>query len=144
MSIEESLEELELYLWRKWREQHTSNSHGTDLTLSELDYLNYIGQADSIRLTDLALGLGVSKASASVMVTKLENRGFICRKTDAHDGRVFQFTLAPTGLKIKADELHIYQSATTRLSRHMSSINYLLLEQLLAEACQILQKESNE
>lgn len=142
MQLDKSLEELELHLWRKWRD-HDQMQHSDSLTFNELDYLGYIDKHKTLRLTDLANGLGITKASASAMISKLERRGLIIRNGDERDGRITQLTLSPQGEKIKENELVLYKKAAVLLQGSMTSEDYACLEELLAKACRILTKSTN-
>lgn len=144
MQLNKSLEELDLYFWRKWRDSTASGKKIISLSFNEWDYLDFIGERGSIRLTQLASGLGVSKASASTMVAKLEKRGFILRQLDEKDARVFHLTLSSAGEKIWNEEVPLYQQTANMLSENMSTGDYQILEQALTQACQILQSIATE
>lgn len=137
MLLDKSLEELELHLWRKWRD-HDQAQHSDSLTFNELDYLEFIDKHKTLRLTDLANGLGITKASASAMISKLEKRGLIIRDSDDKDGRTTKLMLSPEGEKLKENELALYKRAAVLLQNSMSEDDYHNLQLLLAKACRIL------
>ena len=143
MLLDKSLEELELHLWRKWRD-HDQAQQSDSLTFNELDYLEFIDKHKTLRLTDLANGLGITKASASAMISKLEKRGLIIRSSDDKDGRTTNLMLSPEGEKLKETEVALYKRAAILLQNTMSDDDYQSLQSLLAKACRILVEESNE
>lgn len=139
MQLNKSLEELDLYFWRKWRDSNAASKKITSLSFNEWGYLDFIGEHGSIKLTQLASGLGVSKASASTMVAKLEKRGFILRRLDEKDARVFHLTLSSAGKKIWHEEVSLYQQTANMLSNKMNADDYQILERALTQVCRILQ-----
>lgn len=73
--LQDSIRRLQWHLWRLWR-QESQKSGSMDLTSTEYDYLDVVAwHPEGLRLTDLAERMGVSKASASAMASKLEARG---------------------------------------------------------------------
>lgn len=142
MLLDKSLEELELHLWRKWRD-HEQSPQSDSLTFNELDYLEFIDRHKTLRLTDLANGLGITKASASAMISKLEKRGLIIRDADEKDGRTSKLMLSVEGQKLKDTELALYKRTASLLQNAMSDADYQSLESLLAKACRILTEDSS-
>jgi len=142
MQLDKSLEELELHLWRKWR-NHEQTNQSDALTFNELDYLEYISKHKTLRLTDLANGLGITKASASAMISKLEKRGLIIRSADDRDGRTTNLMLSPQGEKLKSSEISLYKHTAQLLKNGLKEEEYQDLEFLLNKACSILQHDDN-
>ena len=85
--LQDSIRRLQWHLWRLWR-QESQKSGSMDLTSTEYDYLDVVAwHPEGLRLTDLAERMGVSKASASAMASKLEARGYLDRTPDPEDKR---------------------------------------------------------
>ena len=72
MKVEQSLMVLERYIDRKWREAPVNNNG--NLTYTEYDYLETIDESGSIRLSELAEQMRVSKPTASNMVSRLQRK----------------------------------------------------------------------
>ncbi len=68
-----------------------------DLSLTAWSSLSTIERSGARRLTDLAVGEGVTQPSMSVLVNQLESLGLVERQADAHDGRVVRVAITPAG-----------------------------------------------
>ncbi len=69
-----------------------------DLSLTALSSLSTIERTGPRRLTDLAVGEGVTQPSMSALVSQLERLGFIERQSDTRDGRVVRVSITSAGL----------------------------------------------
>lgn len=69
-----------------------------DLSLTALSSLSTIERTGPRRLTDLAVGEGVTQPSMSAIVSQLERLGLVERRSDARDGRVVRVAITPAGL----------------------------------------------
>jgi DNA-binding MarR family transcriptional regulator len=70
-----------------------------DLSLTALSSLSTIERTGPRRLTDLAVGEGVTQPSMSALVSQLERLGFVERQSDARDGRVVRVSITSAGLE---------------------------------------------
>jgi DNA-binding MarR family transcriptional regulator len=70
-----------------------------DLSLTALSSLSTIERTGPRRLTDLAVGEGVTQPSMSALVSQLERLGLVERQSDAQDGRVVRVSITSAGLK---------------------------------------------
>lgn len=68
-----------------------------ELSLTALSTLSTIERTGPRRLTDLAVGEGVTQPSMSVLVNQLESLGLVERQSDAQDGRVVRVAITPAG-----------------------------------------------
>jgi DNA-binding MarR family transcriptional regulator len=68
-----------------------------DLSLTALSSLSTIERGGPRRLTDLAVGEGVTQPSMSAIVSQLERLGLVERRADAQDGRVVRVTITSAG-----------------------------------------------
>jgi DNA-binding MarR family transcriptional regulator len=68
-----------------------------ELSLTALSTLSTVERTGPRRLTDLAVGEGVTQPSMSVLVNQLESLGLVERQSDAQDGRVVRVTITPAG-----------------------------------------------
>ena len=69
------------------------------LSLTALSSLSTIERTGPRRLTDLAVGEGVTQPSMSALVSQLERLGFVKRQSDAQDGRVVRVSITSAGLE---------------------------------------------
>jgi DNA-binding MarR family transcriptional regulator len=70
-----------------------------DLSLTALSSLSTIERTGPRRLTDLAVGEGVTQPSMSAIVSQLERLGLVERRPDALDGRVVRVAITSAGLE---------------------------------------------
>ena len=68
-----------------------------DLSLTGLSSLSTIERSGPRRLTDLAVGEGVTQPSMSAIVSQLERLGLAERRPDAQDGRVVRVAITAAG-----------------------------------------------
>jgi DNA-binding MarR family transcriptional regulator len=68
-----------------------------DLSLTALSSLSTIERSGPHRLTDLAVGEGVTQPSMSAIVSQLVRLGLVERRSDAQDGRVVRVAITPAG-----------------------------------------------
>jgi DNA-binding MarR family transcriptional regulator len=68
-----------------------------ELSLTALSTLSTIERTGPRRLTDLAVGEGVTQPSMSVLVSQLESLDLVERQSDAQDGRVVRVAITPVG-----------------------------------------------
>lgn len=66
----------------------------------DLDLISVIGSQENITLSDLVVIEGKSKSALSQVLNKLENKGFIKKKTDDKDSRKNLLRLTPKGKKV--------------------------------------------
>jgi DNA-binding MarR family transcriptional regulator len=68
-----------------------------DLSLTALSSLSTIDRTGPRRLTDLAVGEGVTQPSMSALVSQLERLGLVERQSDEQDGRVVRVAITRAG-----------------------------------------------
>ncbi len=139
MDLRQSLQRLEWHLWNQWREQARHSGH-LDLTSSELQYLYTLLAWDDkgMRLTELAECMQVSKASASTMTRKLEQRGYLSRQPCVEDARAQLLIPSAKALTLKQKEPMIYQAALQHFEQALSAEELQQLACLLDKACRDL------
>jgi DNA-binding MarR family transcriptional regulator len=67
------------------------------LSLTALSTLSTVERTGPRRLTDLAVGEGVTQPSMSTIVSQLERLGLVKRQSDARDGRVVRVAITLPG-----------------------------------------------
>ena len=68
-----------------------------DLSQHERQLLRRLPTDGSVHLNEVAWSLALPKSSASVLVKRLERRGFLVRRRDPDDERRLAITLTPKG-----------------------------------------------
>ena len=87
-------------LWRKAAE--------LELTFSQAQVLFYAEQHPDCIMGDVAKAYDVTLSAITQIINRLEQKGFITRRTDPTDRRVYTLDLTPEG-KTLVRELHILQ-----------------------------------
>ena len=77
----------------------------SDLSISQLNILALVHQAQGSRLQDIADGLNLSAPTVSVAVKRLETDGWLDRRSDPQDGRASCVYLTPKAKKV-IDQAH--------------------------------------
>lgn len=96
--------------------------------------------------SDLGRGLGLSPASLTRLIDRLEERGLVTRRRDAEDRRRVVVSLAPPGEQLVGETRMLYGSALQRAVVAMpSERRQRLLESLreLAETAQMFAEEED-
>lgn len=139
MQLGESLKQLDWYMWLQWR-RHASASGNVNLTNTEMEYLYALSNTDpqGVRLTDLANLLGITKASASAMVSKLEKQGYIQRQPSPSDARTSLLLPTPQAIAVQQEDLAAYQQTADMLEKVLAKEELQQLQALLDKACQAL------
>ncbi|MCV2868504.1 MarR family transcriptional regulator [Defluviimonas sp. WL0002] len=133
--LQDSIRRLQWHLWRLWR-QESQDSGSMDLTSTEYDYLDVVAwHPEGLRLTDLAERMGVSKASASAMASKLEARGYLERSPDPDDKRASLIRPTPKTSALESEESAIHARAAASLSAELSAEELARFEELFEKAC---------
>ncbi|PMR76573.1 MarR family winged helix-turn-helix transcriptional regulator [Billgrantia endophytica] len=134
MTLEEGLKRLERHMWDLWR-QHSQHSGSMELTNSELDYLYALLSApEGLRLTELAALMRVSKASASVMVSKLGARGYLRKTACPADRRATRLYATIRTQHLEVEERDVYASAAASLREALDEEEVRELSRLLEKA----------
>jgi DNA-binding MarR family transcriptional regulator len=134
--LQDSIRRLQWHLWRLWR-QESQKSGSMELTSTEYDYLDVVAwHPEGLRLTDLAERMGVSKASASAMASKLEARGYLERTPDPEDKRASLIRPTPRTTALEGEENAIHARAAATLAAALSDEELARFEELFEKACQ--------
>ena len=132
--LNQNLEKIERFASKVWRTQ-VNEDPICQLSFNEYDYLKVIqASPESIRLTDLAVEMQVTKPSATTMVQRLERKGLVERKASLEDARSKLVVLthkAELGLE---EESKIYQVMARILESRLSEQESKQLNQLLDKA----------
>jgi DNA-binding MarR family transcriptional regulator len=92
---------------------------GWSLSLSEIYALDILAKRTPLSQQELGAALSLEKSSVSRLVQQLEQRGWIARDRDAHDGRLRLLRLTAEGAE-----------TSERLQQHLSAAHATLFERL--------------
>jgi DNA-binding MarR family transcriptional regulator len=111
------------------------SSH-SDVTISQLAYIEAVSRLERPTLTALADELGVTKASASTCVHKLIRKGLMMAELSDDDGRVIYISLTEGGRSIIDAEAAAYRGLVARVRRALTKEEAenlrLLLEKIVS------------
>jgi DNA-binding MarR family transcriptional regulator len=93
-------------MFNAW-EVEAVNSLDTKLSILEVHTIEALGRKPSLKMRELAEILGVSTASVTAIVDKLEEKGFAVRRTTPADRRVYLLELTKKGFELY--EMHSNQ-----------------------------------
>jgi len=111
-----------------------------DVSMSQLKVLMTLawsepnGDAPGLRMSDLSRYLGVTPATVTVVVDRLEERGLVERQHDPHDRRLLRCVLTPQAEGLMT---RICESARLRTRRLLSGLSEQEL-QTVEQAMQLL------
>jgi DNA-binding MarR family transcriptional regulator len=90
-------------LLHQWRELMTAARprwSTADLTFTQLRGLSVLARRQPLRMSDLAEALGMTAASASALIDRMVQRGFVTRCSDPNDRRTVLVELSRRGQRI--------------------------------------------
>ena len=128
MKVEQSLMTIDRYISRCWREHPEIDCK---LTYTEYDYLQTLAESGSIRLSELAVLMRVSKPTASNMVARLEQKQLVKRQPCSQDRRSINVSLCTKGQTLLDNDHRFYSKLVSRLLTHLSEDDQKHLEVLL-------------
>ncbi len=115
---------------REWAESARVGS----LSLSEFEYLNAVDEQahrpfgangeHGQHLHDIVAELGVTKASASSMISKLQGRGLVERFQCQMDARAYHITLTPKGAVLLAQGKQVYARIADIAEKELGEIAF--------------------
>ncbi len=116
------------------------------LNLAEASMMSYVHFRGPLTQTRLADGLGLQRAATGAMVDKLEARGFIERRPDPADRRVWLVATTAEGAPVVDDIVRIDRALRDELRAGMSKAERDALAQGLARLqqnlCEVLRGNS--
>ncbi|WP_291329559.1 MarR family winged helix-turn-helix transcriptional regulator [Desulfovibrio sp. UCD-KL4C] len=82
---------------------------GKGITLPQMHTLEVLGSQQPMRMKELAQGMGITTGTLTVLVDRLEIKGFVCRKPHDSDRRSILVELTESGEAMFAehDRLHL-------------------------------------
>ena len=86
-----------LHQWRELMAAARPRWSAADLTFTQLRGLSVLARRQPLRMSDLAESLGMTPASASALIERMEQRKFVSRRSDAEDRRTVLVELSRRG-----------------------------------------------
>jgi len=80
---------------------HSAPPKEANISPSQLSFISFIGANPGCGIQFIASGIRISKPSASIGVSQLEDAGFLTRQKDSKDGRVVHIYLTPKGQELR-------------------------------------------
>jgi DNA-binding MarR family transcriptional regulator len=74
---------------------------GGELSAHQASILDHLDEVDAVSMTDLAAHMGVTVATMSLAVDRLESKGYARRGRDPRDGRRVLLRLSPAGVRVR-------------------------------------------
>jgi DNA-binding MarR family transcriptional regulator len=107
---------------RHYKSRISRRVMGFDVTLGSMQFLRALGRADGSNVGEIALELGVTSSTISVLAKKLERKGLVRRRRVASDERRVRLELSPAARRMLASlppmlQPGLLSSALARLSR---------------------------
>ena len=88
------------------------------------------------RITELAAKARITKQSMSVLVTQLENGGYVKKTPDPNDKRAWLLVLTAKGKKVKSAGQQINYAFEEQWKKKLGEKDYNQLRQLLMKLCE--------
>jgi len=108
----------------------------SELTLTQMHYLETINQLENPNITELATALKLTKPTVKVSIDKLIEKEYVCKVQSDEDRRSSHLHLTEKGKKINQmhDFAHkqIAESVSKRLSKTEREILVVLLNRVLS------------
>ncbi len=89
-----------LHQWRELMASARPRWTAADLTFTQLRALSVLARKQPQRMSDLAEALDMTPASASALIDRIDQRGFVARRSDPDDRRTVLVELSRRGQHI--------------------------------------------
>ncbi len=115
---------------QKFKEEIIGSGPYSDLTLSQLFYLEAVHSLGNPTLGELSKRLKISNASASVGVQKLLKKGLLRKVQSSEDRRVFYVSLAPKAKKLMDAEARAFTDFIANIKGALSEKEIRTVEEI--------------
>jgi DNA-binding MarR family transcriptional regulator len=113
---------------QKYKEEIIGSGTYSDITLSQLFYIEAIHTLGDSSVSELAKRLKISNASASVGVQKLLKKGLVAKVRSGNDKRVYNISLTQTGNKLIEAELKAFSDFIANIKNTLSDTEIMTVE----------------
>ena len=138
MKIEKLIEKLSQSMER-FETQTFKNSSLSDLTSTQIFYLDAIFQLKNPKLSELALYLNVSKPTVTFAINKMEKQGYVIKTQSNEDRRFFSIRLTSKGNKLAKVHDRIHKSYAAVFKKVLDIKELTTLETLLGKVLKKVQ-----
>jgi DNA-binding MarR family transcriptional regulator len=127
---------------RQMRRTHDLSSGAGSLTLHQLQALQTIRHKQPVKMRDLANELGVSPASATLLVDKLIEGGWLSRTTDEQDRRSIYVQLTDIAKQRFTELRKRRHEQIDRILGHLARKDLEDLARILDKVCETMEAAS--
>ncbi|MGE4519544.1 MAG: MarR family winged helix-turn-helix transcriptional regulator [Desulfobacteraceae bacterium] len=127
------LSDLIVEFYEKLSSWEQSVVEGTGLTLAQTHTLEILGAGDSIKMKELALKMGVTTGTLTVMIDTLEKKGFVKRTRNPEDRRSYVIMLTEKGRSCHETHSDFHVKLTRECTSGFSEADMEKFESLLRE-----------
>ncbi len=138
MEIEELIEKLSQSMER-FETQTFKNCSLSNLTSTQVYYLDAIFQLQSPKLSELASYLDVSKPTVTFAINKMESQGYVKKTQSSEDRRFFSIHLTSKGNKLAKVHDAIHKRYATVFRKVLDTNELKTLETLLEKVLKKIQ-----
>jgi DNA-binding MarR family transcriptional regulator len=93
---------------------------GADVSAHQASILDHLDQVDPMSMTDLAGHMGVTVATMSLAIDRLERRRYVRRDRDPRDGRRVLLRITPAGVRLREANAVLDPVRVEALLAHLS------------------------
>jgi DNA-binding MarR family transcriptional regulator len=93
---------------------------GGDVSAHQASILDHLDAVDPISMTDLAGHIGVTIATMSLAIDRLEHKGYVRRERDSKDGRRVLLRITDAGLRLREAKSVLDPVRVERVLQHLS------------------------
>ena len=132
MNIEEIIEKLSQSMER-YETETFENSPLSNLTPTQIHYLDAIFHLEDPKVSELASHLNVSKPTVTFAVNKMEKQGFVTKTQSDDDRRFFSIHLTSKGKELAKLHDEIHKSYSDFFKQMLDEKELKTLESLLSK-----------
>jgi len=132
MNIEEIIEKLSQSMER-YETETFENSPLSNLTPTQIHYLDAIFHLEDPKVSELASHLNVSKPTVTFALNKMEKQGFVTKTQSDDDRRFFSIQLTSKGKELAKLHDEIHKSYSDLFKQILDENELKMLESLLSK-----------
>ena len=126
-----SFSDLLLIFRRNILESIRKGDFGHDLTFSQAEVLNFIGPSGKETMKNIADYLKIAPPSATEIISEMEKKGLIERKSDQHDRRIVFIALSASAKKLFASMCKRKEIILKKMTAKLSEADHKNLERII-------------
>jgi DNA-binding MarR family transcriptional regulator len=94
---------------------------GEDVSAHQASILDHLDEVDAMSMSDLAAHMGVTVATMSLAIDRLERKGYARRDRDPQDGRRVLLRVTPAGVRLREAKSVLDPARIEQVLGHLSS-----------------------